>query len=348
MATLKQLAKELAVDYQGNGDQVLTGVATLSQAQSHQVSFLANPQYRSQLQFTKAGAVVLSPEDRAECPTNAIIADNPKLVFARIMQLFFPKPIIVPKVHPSVVIGEDCVIPDSVYLGPNVVLGKSVKLGERVVIHANVVVGDECQIGEGSELRPQVSLYPRVIIGRNALIHSGVVIGSDGFGFANENGQWRKMPQVGGVIIGNEVEIGANTTIDCGAIDPTVIGNGVILDNLIQIAHNVEIGDYTAIAACVGIAGSAKIGRYCMIGGGSNIGGHLQIVDGVQLTGLAMVISAITEPGIYASGLPALPFNQWKRVIHRHAKLDELSKTIKLLERRFEQFYSASNSQEKG
>lgn len=348
MITLKDLAKQLNVDYRGAGGHQLTGIATLARATADQVSFFANRKYLSDLQKTKAGAVVVLPNDLSACPTNALLADNPLLVFSRIMQLFFPKQDTRPGVHPSVIIGADCVIPDTVYLGPNVVIGNRVCLSDHVVIHANSVIGDDCKLGANTHLKPQVTLYPRVTIGNNALIHSGVVIGSDGFGFANEQGKWRKMPQVGGVIIGDDVEIGANTTIDCGAIDATTIGHGVILDNLIQIAHNVEIGDYTAIAGCVGIAGSAKIGRYCMIGGGACIGGHLTIADKVQLTGVAGVASSIKEPGVYASVTPAMPFNQWKRVIHRHAQLDELAKTIKNLERRFQQLEHAEQFSTKG
>lgn len=348
MITLKELAKQLNVDYRGDGAHQVNGIATLAHATADQVSFFANRKYRSDLLKTKAGAVVVFPDDLEDCPTNALVSDNPKLVFSRVMQFFFPKQQIQPSKHPSVIIGVDCEVPDSVYLGPNVVIGDRVCLGEGVIIHANTVIGDDCRIGAYSHIKPQVVLYTRVTIGANALIHSGVVIGSDGFGFANEKGKWLKMPQVGGVIIGDDVEIGANTTIDCGAIDPTIIGNGVILDNLIQIAHNVEIGEYTAIAACVGISGSAKIGCYCMIGGGARIGGHLTIVDKVQLTGAAAVASPITEPGIYASIMPAIPFNQWKRVIHRHAQLDELAKSIKNLERRFRQLDSVEQFSTKG
>lgn len=331
--TLGELAELLDVQLQGDPRCIISGIASLESASKGQLAFLSNRQYRKYLLTTQASAVIISAEDAEICPVHALISSNPRLSLAKVAKLFEKQQAYVGGIHPSVVIGEGCTIPASAYIAPQVVIGDRVVLGEHVVIHPGCVIGNDCQVGQYSELKPRVTLYDNVRMGNHCLIHSGVVMGSDGFGFANHEGSWVKMPHLGGVLVGDHVEIGSNTTIDRGFLEDTTLGNGVIIDNLVQIGHNVSIGANTAIAGCTGIAGSTHIGESCLIGGGSNIAGHLEIADKVYITATSGVNHSLNTPGVYSSGFPAKPTHLWRKNIARFNFIDDMAKRIRILEK---------------
>lgn len=331
--TLKQIAEFLKAELKGDSSCSITGIGSLDKAVLGQISFLKDSHYAKYLATTKASAVIVKPE-HAKQDGNFIIVDDPYLAYAKISILFDDAPKVTPGVHPTAIIGEDCAIGSGVSIGPYCSIGRRVKIGENAQIAAGCVVGDETIIGEATKLCANVVLYHKIEIGKRCFLHSGVVIGSDGFGNANEKGVWHKIYQLGAVIIGNDVEIGANTTIDRGTIGNTIIEDGVKLDNQIQVAHNVHIGAHTAIAGCVGIAGSTKIGRYCMIGGGVGIIGHIEITDGVIISGKSAVGKSITKPGIYASSIPAMPYRTWGRVLVRLAQLEDIVQRLNVLEKK--------------
>lgn len=330
--TLQELASLIGATLQGDPGCLISGIASLESAKIGEISFLSNRQYRKYLQTTAASAVILSPEDAGTCPVHALITDNPRLSLVKIAKLFEKPPEVTPGIHPSSIIGKDCQIPASVSIGPHCVVGNHVTLGEGVVLGAGCILGNDCHIGSKTTFNSRVTLYDNVRIGEQCLIHSGVVIGSDGFGFANHAGVWIKVPHLGGVTIGDHVEIGANTTIDRGFLEDTTLGNGVIIDNLVQIGHNVNIGARTAIAGCVGIAGSTTIGSGCLIGGGSSIAGHIQITDNVQITATSGVNHSLNLPGAYSSGFPAKPSQQWRKNVARFSFLDDIAKRLRILE----------------
>ncbi len=333
--TVGELAARLGVPLEGDATVAIHGVAPLDRAGPGELGFLADPKYLPALRDTGASAVILRAEHAAECPAPArLIADDPYLCYARAVRALFPEPPAPPGVHPSAVVGQGCSVPDSVRLGPGVVLGDGVVLGERVRIDAGCYVGDGVCIGADSWLKPRVVIQHDVIIGQRCVIDSGTVIGSDGFGYANDHGTWLKIPQLGTVRIGDDVEIGANTTVDRGALEDTVIGDGVKLDNQIQVAHNVQIGEHTAIAGCTGIAGSAKIGRHCAIGGGVGVVGHLEITDNVVITGMTFVAHPIDRPGSYSSGVPMQETARWRRNYARFRQLDDIARRLARLEKR--------------
>jgi UDP-3-O-[3-hydroxymyristoyl] glucosamine N-acyltransferase len=331
--TLSEIAKLLGAKLQGNPECKINGIAALDRAQEGQISFLSNAQLRSHLATTQASAIILAPKEAEFYSKNALIMDNPYLGYAKVAALFQPKLTAKSGVHKTAVVGDHCQIASSASIGANVVIGDRVVIGEKTIVGHGCVIADDTTIGIDCCLWPRVAIYPGVHIANRVLIHSGVVIGSDGFGMANDNGVWQKIPQLGSVDIGDDVEIGANTTIDRGALDNTVIEQGVKLDNQIQIAHNVHIGAHTAIAACTAIAGSTKIGKYCMIGGGASIVGHIEIVDKVILVGTAVVEKSITEPGVYGSGTGILPFRELKKSIIRFRQLDDIAHRLQKLEK---------------
>ncbi len=331
--TLSQLAELCGVELSGDGSEQISGIGTIDGAKQGEITFLANSLYRDSLKNTEASAVILSAEDQSFSPTHCLVSPNPYATYARIAQLLFPFDEQLPSVHPSAVIADNVVLPQSVTIGAHVVIESGVRLGEGVVINAGCYIGQDCIIGDNSFLYPHVTLYHQTQIGRHTIIHSGVVIGSDGFGMAWDSGKWIKIPQIGQVIIGDDVEIGANTTIDRGAIDNTVIEDGVKLDNQIQIAHNCHIGAHTVIAGCTGVSGSTKIGKYCRIGGGVGIVGHLEICDGVTVTGFTMITKSITEAGVYSSGVPAAQHKEWLETLVHLRRLPEWAKRIKVLEK---------------
>jgi UDP-3-O-[3-hydroxymyristoyl] glucosamine N-acyltransferase len=331
--TLAQLATRFGLELRGDPDAVVTSVATLQQARPGTLAFLANPKYRRFLATTGATAVVVDPASAADCPVASLVAKNPYAAYARIAAVLHPEPAAPPGVHPTAVVEAGAVVPASAHVGPHACVGAGARLGERAVVGPGCVVGADVEIGDDTRLVARVTLYRGVRIGRRSLLHAGVVIGADGFGIAQDRDGWVKVPQLGGVSIGDDVEIGANTTIDRGAIDDTVIEDGVKLDNQIQVGHNVRIGAHTAIAGCAGISGSTTIGKRCLIAGAVGVVGHLEIADDVVVTGLSMVSSSITQKGMYSSGLPAMETSAWRRVVARLRHLDELFDRVKRLEK---------------
>jgi len=332
--TLKELATRVGATLHGDGSILIDGLATLRGAGPSHLSFFANPRYRRDLRETRAGAVLLTEADVGDCPTAALVAANTRLAYARIAELLHPEPPAEPGIDPKASVSDKADLAGNVSVGPGSVVEAGARLAPGVVIGPGCVVGRDVVVGEGSRLVANVTLCHGVRLGRRVLIHPGAVIGADGFGLALEEGRWHKVPQVGAVSIGDDVEIGANTTIDRGALEDTVIEEGVKLDNQIQVAHNVRIGAHTAIAGCTGIAGSARIGKRCQIGGAASISGHLEIVDDVVITVRSLVTNDIREPGVYSSGSPLLPNKQWRRSMARVKQLDELAKRIKSLEQR--------------
>ncbi|MGL9719313.1 UDP-3-O-(3-hydroxymyristoyl)glucosamine N-acyltransferase [Symbiopectobacterium sp.] len=334
---LDALAAQLDAQLHGDGDIVITGVASMHSARSGQITFLSDSRYREQLSTTQASAVVVTEADLPYSKAAALVVKNPYLTYARMAQLMDTTPQPAQDIAPSAVIADDVVLGRNVAIGANAVIESGVELGDGVVIGAGCFVGKHARIGAGSRLWANVTVYHRVELGAQCLIQSGAVIGSDGFGYANERGNWVKIPQLGTVRIGDRVEIGANTTIDRGALDDTIIGDGVIIDNQCQIAHNVVIGDNTAVAGGVIMAGSLKIGRYCMIGGASVINGHMEICDKVTVTGMGMVMRPITEPGVYSSGIPLQPNKTWRKTTALVMSIDDMSKRLKAVERKVNQ-----------
>jgi len=336
-ATLKSLADAVSGEIKGDPETIITGIANLADAHEGQISFLNNAKFRSHLTATNASAVILSQDDLYACPTNAIIVENPYVSYALIATVLTQEAQVKRGVHQTATVSDTAQIDKSAFIGPNVVIEDDVVIAENVVINANCFIGKHSVIAAGGRILANVSIYANTEIGENVLIHCGAVIGSDGFGFANDKGVWTKIPQIGKVILGDNVEIGANSAIDRGAIDNTIIHDGVKIDNLVHIAHNVEIGEHTAIAACVGIAGSSKIGAYCTIGGGAGINGHIVIADNTHFSGMAMVTKSIKEAGVYASGIPAEPAQQWRKNVVRFRQTNKLEERVKSLEKELDE-----------
>lgn len=334
--TLGEIARYLGLELRGDDALVVDGIAPLASAQGKQISFLSNPRFSKELSQTRAAAVILKPEFAAECRTAVLVSDNPYLSFARLTALFDDAPRAKPGIAASALVDPSVHLGNGVSIGPNVVIGANAVIGDNTIIGANSVVGDHCRIGSGCHLHANVTLYHRVRMGDEVTIHSGTVIGADGFGFAPRGkGQgWEKIHQLGGVVIGNRVDIGANSCIDRGALDDTVIGNGVIIDNQVQIAHNCIIGDNTAIAGCVGIAGSTVIGKNCTLAGGVGVAGHLEIVDGVHVTSMSLVTGSITQSGSYSSGTAMMDTRQWRKSAVLFSHLEELQQRLRTLEKK--------------
>jgi UDP-3-O-[3-hydroxymyristoyl] glucosamine N-acyltransferase len=332
--TLGTLAEEVgAVLQNADPDCEITGVATLQHAGKGEISFLANAGYRKYLKDTRAAAVILSPEDAAGYPAAAVVSSNPYASYARIAALISPPPAPRQGVHASASLDADCQVDATAWIGPHCIVEKGAVIHAGVQLAGGCFIGAGCSIGAGSRLSANVVICHGVMIGERVRIAPGAVIGSDGFGLANDGGQWLNVPQLGSVRIGNDVDIGSNTTIDRGALEDTVLEDGVRLDNQIQVAHNVRIGAHTAIAGCVGISGSAVIGKHCLIGGGSGIVGHLEIADHVIITGMTMVTKSIRKPGVYSSGVPAQENDAWNRNYARLRQLDSLARKVLSLER---------------
>jgi UDP-3-O-[3-hydroxymyristoyl] glucosamine N-acyltransferase len=320
--SLGDLAVRFGLGLRGEPNLRVSRVATLSRADAGSVSFLANPRYRKQMESTLATAVVVGPEHAAACPVAALIDPNPYLAYARISDLLHPRIGPPAGIHPTAVVSAGAKVAPSASVGPLAVIEDGADIGERVVVGPGCVVQRGAVIGADSWLVSRVSLYPGVRIGRRCILHAGAVLGADGFGFASDAGSWVKVPQLGGVQVGDDVEIGANTTIDRGAIEDTVVEHGVKLDNQIQVGHNVSIGAHTAVAGCVGISGSTTIGRRCMIGGGVGIAGHLTIADDVVVTGCSLVSASIRQAGSYSSGMPTVETRLWRRMVAHLRRLD--------------------------
>jgi UDP-3-O-[3-hydroxymyristoyl] glucosamine N-acyltransferase len=316
--SLGEIAVRFGLKLNGEPQLKVSRIATLSGARAGSLSFFANARYRRQLTATQATAVVLNEADAADCPVAALIDPNPYLAYARISALLHPDPPIVPGIHPSAVVARTARIAASASVAPLCVIEEDAEIGERVRIGPGCIVQRGARIGADTQLISQVNLYPEITIGQRCLLHAGAVIGADGFGFALDGvGGWVKIPQVGSVRIGDDVEIGASTTIDRGAIEDTVVENGVKLDNQIQIGHNVVIGEHTAIAACSGISGSTIIGKRVLLGGMVGVAGHLHIADDVHVLGCSLVSGSIKKAGTYSSSMPAVEVGRWRRMVAR-------------------------------
>ncbi|MCQ4278957.1 UDP-3-O-(3-hydroxymyristoyl)glucosamine N-acyltransferase [Pseudomonas stutzeri] len=332
--TLGDLAERLGADLRGDGSLQVSALATLQDAGPEHLSFLANAQYRKFLAATRAGGVLLTAKDADGYAGTALVVANPYLAYARISHLFERRPLAPVGIHPTAVVDPSASVDPSARIGAQVVIEADAWVGPGVQIGAQSLVGARSRIGAGGRLAARVTLCHDVIIGERVVIQPGAVIGGEGFGFANEQGSWEKIAQLGGVRIGDDVEIGANTTIDRGAISDTVIGNGVKLDNQIMIAHNVQIGDNTAMAGCSGISGSTKVGRNCMIAGGAGLVGHIEVCDNVFITGMTMVTRSITEPGSYSSGTAMQPAAEWRKSAARIRHLDDMARRLQQVEKR--------------
>lgn len=344
--TLSTLIANLP-DVQVKGDPAcgISGIAPIQQAKEGDITFLSNPSYKKYLASTKATAVILSAAEAIDCTKTAVIAKNPYYVYSQIAHYFKPQETIAPGVHPTAVIGDDCHIDDTASIGPYVVLGVGITIGKGVTIGAHSVLGDHVTVGANSRLDARVTVYHHVSLGQRVHIASGAVIGSDGFGLAPHNGVWHMIPQLGSVHIEDDVAIGANTTIDRGALQDTILEEGVKLDNLIQIGHNAHICKHTVIAGCVAVAGSSKIGQNCMIGGASNIAGHIEIADRVALTGMTAVTKSITEPGVYSSGIVgAVPNHEFRKNNAWFHRLGNLVERVKSVEQMVKQLITKRES----
>ncbi len=325
---LSELARRFGLALQGAESGDIEGVGTLDRASPGQITFLANRLYRKHLADTRASAVILREQDAADCPVPCLIAGDPYVAFAKIAALFEPRAEVPAGIHPSAVVAGSARVDASASIGPFVSIGARSVIEADANIGPGCVIGEDCIVGAGSELIARVTLVARVRIGQRVRIHPGAVLGAEGFGLAMDQGHWIKVPQLGGVLVGDDCEIGANTTIDRGAIEDTVLEQDVRLDNQIQIGHNVRIGAHTAMAGCVAVAGSAKIGRYCLIGGAAGIVGHVDICDRVMVTAMSLVTHSIQEPGEYSSGTPIQPSRDWRRNAARFKHLDELARKI--------------------
>ncbi|AZQ84093.1 UDP-3-O-(3-hydroxymyristoyl)glucosamine N-acyltransferase [Colwellia sp. Arc7-635] len=330
---LADIAKKIGAVVQGDEQCEISSIATLTAATSGQIAFLANSKYSAQLSTTNASAIIVTKADADKCQTNALVMDNPYMGYALVAQLLDSTPKPAKNIHASAVIAEGVTLGKGVSIGANAVIETGVELADGVSIGAGSFIGIAAQIGINTTIWSNVSIYHGVVIGENCLVHANTVIGADGFGYANNKGSWVKIPQLGSVIIGDNVEIGASTTIDRGALGDTIIKDGVILDNQIQIAHNVIIGENTAIAACSVIAGSTEIGKNCIIAGLVGINGHIKITDGCVFTGMTMVTKAIAKPGVYSSGMPCQPNKDWHKNNARIRKLESLTKRLSIVEK---------------
>jgi UDP-3-O-[3-hydroxymyristoyl] glucosamine N-acyltransferase len=330
---LSELAARTGATLDGDGAVDIARMATLEDAGPGDIAFLSNPKYRGQLATTRAGAVIVAPDFARETALPKLVSANPYATYAKAATVLYPRAVAIPGVHRTAIVGEGARIAASATVGPFAVVGARTVIGERAQVGVACAIGDNVAIGDDVLLYPRVTVYDGCVVGARTTIHSGAVIGADGFGNAEEAGRWIKIPQVGRVIIGADVEIGANTTIDRGALGDTVIGDDVKLDNQIQIGHNCRIGTHTAIAGCTGIAGSVRIGRNCKIGGAAMIAGHLSIADGVIISAGTGIMGSINEPGTYTGIFPMMPYAEWKRVAVSMRRLVSLTTRIKALER---------------
>jgi UDP-3-O-[3-hydroxymyristoyl] glucosamine N-acyltransferase len=330
---LADLAVQVGAACEGDGDVRIVKVATLASAGAGDIAFLANPKYRDQLAVTRAAAVIVSPADAPETRLPKLVHPNPYATFARVAALLAPRPVVAPGVHASAVVAGDAQIAASASIGPHVTVGAGATIGANACINSGCSIGDGATIGADTLVYPNVTVYAGCVIGPRCILHAGAVIGADGFGLAEDGGRWIKIPQTGRVVVGADCEIGANSTIDRGALGDTVIEDDVKIDNQVQIGHNCRIGAHTAIAGCTGIAGSTTIGRDCKIGGAAMISGHLSIAPRTTVSGCSGVFDSITEPGVYTGAFPSLPHRDWQRVASQMRRLRELASRVAALER---------------
>jgi UDP-3-O-[3-hydroxymyristoyl] glucosamine N-acyltransferase len=330
---LADLAARSGAVLHGDGGVRVTRVATLERAGPGSIAFLANPRYAAKLDATRASAVIVTPADAGRTALPKLVTPTPYLAFARIASVLHPAPAPAPGIHPTAVVDAAAIVANGVSIGPHATIGAGTVLAEGASLGAGCAIGRDVRIGARSRLDANVVVYDGCAIGADAIVYAGAVIGADGFGLAEDGGRWLRVPQVGRVVVGDRVEIGANTTVDRGAIDDTVIGDDVKLDNQVHIAHNCTIGEGTAIAGCVGIAGSTHIGKRCRIGGGVGISGHLTIPDGTTLGGATVVLSSLDEPGAYSGSWPVQKYEDWRRTAVRLRQIDRLTDRIAALER---------------
>ncbi len=334
--SLAELAVRFGCSIEGDPDIRVSHVAPLQKAGADAIAFFATPSYRRHLGATRAGAVILAADWVAQCPTAALITDNPHAVYARVARILHPAPAFEPGVAPSAVVAADAQLADGVYIGPQAVVESGARIAERVFVGPGCIVGRDCRIGADSRLVANVTVCHGVELGARNVIYPGAVIGGDGFGLAREGERSLRVPQLGTVRTGEDVEIGANTTVDRGALEDTIIEDGVKLDNQIQVAHNVRIGAHTVVAACTGISGSTDIGKRCLIAGAVGFVDHKSIADDVVITGQTMVNRSIAEPGIYSSALPMDEARRWRRNAARFRHLDELARRLKDVEKQLQ------------
>jgi UDP-3-O-[3-hydroxymyristoyl] glucosamine N-acyltransferase len=332
--SLADLAAHIGATLVGAPDTLITGIATLQDAHAGQLAFLANAKYRKYLATTGASAVILAPDQADGFSGNALVIANPYHAYARLTGLFARKPRSGHGVHPSAVVADSAQLGRDISIGPQVTIEANAVIGDGVIIGAGSFIGEDCRIGADSLIHPNVTICYGSRLGARAIIHSGVVIGADGFGFAPHGSGWTKIHHLADVTIGDDVELGAGTCVDRGALADTTIGNGVKVDNMVQIAHGVKVGENTVIAACTGIAGSVEIGANCVIAGGVGIVGHIRIADKVTITAMTMVTKSITEPGSYSSGSPMATTREWRRQAVRVGQLEEINQRLKRLENR--------------
>ncbi|MEP7247576.1 MAG: UDP-3-O-(3-hydroxymyristoyl)glucosamine N-acyltransferase [Gammaproteobacteria bacterium] len=331
--SLGELAVRFGCELHGDPATRVDSIAALSGAHAGAVSFLANPRLKAQLAETRATVVVLDAKSAAACPVAFLVAANPHATFARIAAVLYPRPVAPVGIHPSAVVAPDARVDPTAHVGPFVCVGAGSVIGARSVIGPHTIIEEGVEIGEDVRLIARVTVCHHVKLGARVVVQPGAVIGGDGFGYAKDGERWVNVPQVGSVIVGADCEIGANTTLDRGAIGDTVLEEGVKLDNQIQIGHNCHIGAHTAMAACVGLSGSVTVGKRCMIGGMVGIVGHLSICDDVAVTGLTMVSHSITRPGVYSGGIPAEDARTWRRIVGRLKRIDSMASRLAALER---------------
>ncbi|QIL20264.1 UDP-3-O-(3-hydroxymyristoyl)glucosamine N-acyltransferase [Thermomonas sp. HDW16] len=323
-----ELARRFELELHGE-DREVHGVGTLSGATPEQLSFLANPRYRGQLAESAAGVVVLRADDIEARSGTALVARDPYTAFAKIAALFERKPVRAAGIHPSAVVDISASVDPAASIGPHAFIGARSRIEAGAIVGPGCVIGDDCEVGDDCELIARVTLVTRVRLGKRVLVHPGAVLGAEGFGIAMDHGHWIKVPQLGGVVIGDDCEIGANTTIDRGALGDTVLEEDVRLDNQIQVGHNVRIGAHTAMAGCSAVAGSAVIGRHCLVGGGAGVLGHLEVCDRVVITAMSLVTHSIREPGEYSSGTPLMDNRSWRKSAARFKQLDDIARRTK-------------------
>ena len=331
--TLGELAVRFGCELRGDPSIEVDSVGALSQAGTRAVSFLANPKYVAQLKGTRAGVVILDAKSADASPVPVLVAANPHATYARVATLLHPDPPLHPGVHASASVAAGVSCDASSEIAAQVSVGSGARIGARCFIGPGSVIGADAEIGDDTRLTARVFIGDRVRLGRRCIVQPGAVIGGDGFGYAPEKGAWIKVPQIGSVVLGDDVEIGANTTIDRGALGDTVIETGAKLDNLIMIAHNVRIGEHSALAAAVAIAGSSVLGKRCILGGKVGLNGHITLCDDVVVLGTSFISHSISKPGVYSSALPSEEAGVWRRIVGRIKRIDLMAKRLRAVEK---------------
>ncbi len=332
MWTLASIAKQIGGTVKGQLEYPISGLGTLKNAQSHQLSFLANPLYRSALASTQAGAVLLRAEDAENYQGQAIIVASPYAAYAQLTHFFDQTPKGIVGIHSQAIVSDSAKVSETAVIAACAVISDEAVIGDGTIIESGAFIGARVKVGKNCRIRANAVIHHDCVLGDRVTIHSGAVLGDDGFGFAPHQGRWFKIAQIGRVVVHNDADIGSNTTIDRGALDDTIIHEGAIIDNQVQIAHNVEIGAHTAIAACCGISGSSKIGAHCVLAGGVGLVGHIEICDNVHITGMTMITKSITQAGSYSSGTAFDSTDNWKKMAVRLRKLDDMAKRLRELE----------------